>query len=77
MLSPKEKAREMFYKYCDILFPGEQFISQSKPQNCAIAEVDGIIESHMGQEWIVDSRNLTNSEYWQLVKEALTTLTFK
>ncbi len=73
MLSPKEMAKSIVYKYIDILFEGQDCIYKSRLIKCATSEVEAIISSHGEREWMED-RNLTNIVYWEQVKNEIINL---
>ena len=72
-MTPKEKARELFYK---MLFTDTvddySFVGSKVAKQCALIAVDELIKSHHAQ--LVD-KSLTHpaEDYWQQVKQELET----
>lgn len=74
-MTPKEKAKELIEKYCQILFDDVQIVNISSPIRCALIAVDEIINSFNA---FMDSRKNFRHEleidaerYWQKVKEEI------
>lgn len=76
-MNPKEKAKELIEKYCQVLFGDEQFVNLTKPIKCALIAVDEIWECMKADDEKHDCCHWCNSpemKFWDDVKEEISKL---
>jgi hypothetical protein len=63
-MTPKEKAKELLWKYLPIL-EGWKYEDSNKAKQCALVAVDEILKV------VIESRYVDTIKYWQEVKQEI------
>jgi hypothetical protein len=72
-MTPTEKAKELIEKYCQVLFGDENFVSLTKPKQCALIAVDEILSLRM--VWVMGrDDDYSEGDFYQQVKEEINKL---
>lgn len=65
-MTPKEKAKYIYFKYY-----GKITLSKSKAKQCALLAVDEILKLESNNGYYFDGTNVTSISYWQEVKQEI------